>query len=279
MPKESNPLQRTSVQLMIFVAAVALFANSAVDRTDDGLPWEVTLAGFCVFAVVFSAIYAKKTEVALSIVRCARIDNIVLRSLRSHSFVLAPRSIIGLAVPTYFVHNSEVPCTNWELGSQFPLATDKSGFLEGVWRNEPNASKFDKFLPMGLSTFQFSLFNPAIALTSNTSEIYHSGLKLSDPVTGERTHDYLLLSSPRKVKAKTVGIMVLARVPVRFELWPKEVEDYSFDLQTASNVVAPPTLVGELVKLDKGPAMESIKSKHYLRPFILDVYQVDFNFG
>ena len=72
--------------------------------------------------------------------------------------------------------------------------------------------------------------------------------------------------------------MVLARVLVRFELWPKEVEDYSFDLQTASNVVAPPTLVGELVKLDKGPAMESIKSKHYLRPFILDVYQVDFNF-
>ena len=84
MPKESNPLQRTSVQLMIFVAAVALFANSAVDRTDDGLPWEVTLVGFCVFAVVFSAIYAKKTEVALSIVRCARIDIIVLRSLRSH---------------------------------------------------------------------------------------------------------------------------------------------------------------------------------------------------
>ena len=34
-----------------------------------------------------------------------------------------------------------------------------------------------------------------------------------------------------------------------------------------------------LVKLDKGPAIEHIKSKHYLRPFLLDVYRVDFNFG
>ncbi len=68
---QSSPLERTSVQLMLFVAGVALFANSAVDRTDDGRPWEVTLTGFCVFAVVFGAIYARKIEVALSIVRHA----------------------------------------------------------------------------------------------------------------------------------------------------------------------------------------------------------------
>ena len=72
---------------------------------------------------------------------------------------------------------------------------------------------------------------------------------------------------------------MLARVPVRFEVWPKEVEDYTFNLQTASNVVAPPTLTGELVKLDKGPAIDSIKAKHHLRPFLLDVYNVEFNFG
>lgn len=63
-------VRRTSEQLVLGVAVIALFANSAVDRTDDGLPWEATLAGFCVFAVVFCAIYAKKTEIALSIVRC-----------------------------------------------------------------------------------------------------------------------------------------------------------------------------------------------------------------
>ena len=252
----SNPFERTSVQLMLVVAAIALFANSAVDRTDDGLPWEVTLTGFCVFGVVFSAIYAKKTEVALSIV-----------------------AIIGMAVPTYFVHNYEVPCGNWELGSQFSLSTNKADMLRGIFRNAPNASKFDKMLPMEMSLFDLSLFNPGIALTSNTSEIYHSGLKLDDPVTKERTYDYLLLSSPRKVKDKTVGIMLLARVPTRFDVWPKDIEDYTFSLQTASNVVAPPTFTGELVKLDKGPAMENLKSKHHLRPFLLDVYNVEFNFG
>ena len=36
MARGSNPLERTSVQLMLGVALIALCANSAVDRTDDG---------------------------------------------------------------------------------------------------------------------------------------------------------------------------------------------------------------------------------------------------
>ena len=46
------------------------------------------------FAVIFSAVYAKRTEVALGI--C---------------------SILFVLMPTYFVHNSEVPFNNWLLGS------------------------------------------------------------------------------------------------------------------------------------------------------------------
>mmetsp|Transcript_28849 Transcript_28849/g.70243 ORF Transcript_28849/g.70243 Transcript_28849/m.70243 type:complete len:179 (-) Transcript_28849:763-1299(-) len=151
-----NPFERTSVQILLVAALVALFANSAVDRTDDGLPWEITLTGFCVFAVVFSAIYANRTEVALSII-----------------------CIILCIVPTYFVHNFEVPCSNWELGSKFSLSTTKSQLLDGVFRMEPNASRFDKFLPLGLSMYSLSMFNPGIAIKCNTSEIYHSGSKRS----------------------------------------------------------------------------------------------------
>ena len=33
-------------------------------------------------------------------------------------------------------------------------------------------------------------------------QVYHSGLKLDDPLTKERTHDYLLFTSPRKVSSK-----------------------------------------------------------------------------
>ena len=56
------------------------------------------------------------------------------------------------------------------------------------------------------------------------------------------------------------------------------VEDYEFSLQTAANIVAPPTFTGELVKLDKGRGIEVLKNKHNLRPFLLDVYNVEFNF-
>jgi hypothetical protein len=151
--------------------------------------------------------------------------------------------------------------------------------LQGVWSAAPNASRFDKMLPFGLSVFKFSLFDPAIALTSNTSEIYHSGLKLTDPLTKETTHEYLLLDSPRRVKDETKSLKMLAKIPIRFEVWPKDVEDYTFTLQIASNIVAPPTMTGELVKLDKGPAIESMQRRHNLRPFMLDVYNVEYNFG
>ena len=95
--------------------------------------------------------------------------------------------------------------------------------LHGIFSAEPNASRFDKLMPFGLSLYQLSLFDPAISLLSNTTEIYHSGIKLDDPVTKEKTHDYLLISSPRRVKSNTVGIVLLARVPVQFDVWPKEV--------------------------------------------------------
>ena len=253
--KNDNPFERPSVQLMLVVIAVAIFANSSVAFTDDGLPWEVTLTGMVLLMITFGMVYAKKTEIALSIV-----------------------TIVGCLVPTYFVHNYEVPCKNWELGSKYSLSTTKAGLLEGVWRDAPNASKYDKMLPMGLSVFHLSPLNPGIAITANTSEIYHSGLKLDDPLTGQRTHDYLLLQSPRKVKDKTASVSLLARVHTKFEVWPPDFEDYSFSLQTASNVVAPPTMTGELIKLDKGPAIDHLMKKHHLRPFLLDVYSVEFHF-
>lgn len=188
--------------------------------------------------MVIAAVVAKRTEVALSIV-----------------------SVMLGVIPTYYVHNYEVPARNWDLGSMASLSTGQSAFISAVWAAHPNASKFDALLPAGLSLTHLSLFPPGIALEANTSEIYHSGIKLDDPLTKKKTHDYMLVSSPRKVKDKTVGIMLLARVPTQFELWPEGVEDYSFDLATASNIVAPPTLSGELRKLDKGPAMDHLKKK------------------
>jgi len=211
----TSPLERTSVQLMIGVAIIALCANSAVDRTDDGLPWEVTLGGFCMFAVIFSAVYAKKTDVALGIVGCAPAPaarvapthaprNPAHHSRLCHRPPSSPpaRSIFFVLMPTYFVHNYEVAAVNWQLGSLAPLSATKGELLTAVWKDAPNSSKWDTMLGLdaaGLSLMSFSMFNPGIALKLNTSEVYHSGLKLDDPLTKQRSHDYLLFTSPRKV--------------------------------------------------------------------------------
>ena len=88
-----------------------------------------------------------------------------------------------MCVPTYYVYNYEVPTPNWELGSMFSLNTPSSELMQGVWRNSRNASRFDALLPFGLSVAQLSLLSPGIALTANTSEVYHSGLMLDDKLT------------------------------------------------------------------------------------------------
>lgn len=64
------PCRRTSTQVILAIAVIAFLCNSAVSHTDDGLPWEVTLGGASTLAIVFAAFYAKKTELALSMVRC-----------------------------------------------------------------------------------------------------------------------------------------------------------------------------------------------------------------
>jgi hypothetical protein len=139
----------------------------------------VTLGGFCVFAVIFSAVYAKRTEVALGI--C---------------------SILFVLMPTYFVHNYEVPFNNWLLGSVLrqpqsgpspgpspnphpglhrqvsPMSASKGEVLSAVWSASPNTSRYDEMLGLsvvGLSLMHFSMFNPGIALIINTSEVHQQG--------------------------------------------------------------------------------------------------------
>ena len=70
MPRPpSNPLERGPTVIILAIVGLAVLANSAVDRTDDGLPWEMTLAAFCMLAVVFCAIVARQTNLALTILR------------------------------------------------------------------------------------------------------------------------------------------------------------------------------------------------------------------
>ena len=67
-------------------------------------------------------------------------------------------------------------------------------------------------------------------------------------------------------------------MPSKFDVWPIDNENYEFSLQQASSQVWPPTFTGELVKMDKGRAIDVLKNKHNLRPFILDVYNVEYKY-
>jgi hypothetical protein len=48
-----------------------------------------------------------------------------------HADHLHARSLIGICVPTYFVYNAEVPFSNWDLASNFPLKATSGELLTG----------------------------------------------------------------------------------------------------------------------------------------------------
>ena len=129
------------------------------------------------FAVIFSAVYAKRTEVALGI--C---------------------SILFVLMPTYFVHNFEIPFNNWLLGSVSPMSASKgevlsaltltliltltltltltlpltqtltptltlAQVLSAVWSSSPNTSRFDELLGLPALGLRLGL-GPGLGLGS-----------------------------------------------------------------------------------------------------------------
>ena len=94
--------------------------------------------------VILFALYAKKVDMALGIVRCCAPTPAHSRTRHAQMAVRRARSFVGLLIPTYYVHNSEVPFKNWLLGSVSPLSASKGEVLTAIWTNSPNTSKFDE---------------------------------------------------------------------------------------------------------------------------------------
>lgn len=237
---------------MIGVAILAILANSSSVDPEDSIPWEVTLAGTSSLSVCAVAILAKKPEVAY--------------------FVVAA---LVVAAPTYYVYHRNVDVHNWGLGSRHPLKASAADVLAGAWASTPNVTRFDWLLPGPLTLVQLSFASPSLRLFANATEIWHSGIELRDPATGTKSHDYLLVQSPRKVRREVQALMTLLKVPVGLEVWP-EGADMSMDLQVASGIVLPHLFSTRVLKLEPGGAMDVLQRKHHLRPFLLDVFAVEF---
>jgi hypothetical protein len=63
-------------------------------------------------------------------------------------------------------------------------------------------------------------------------------------------------------------------VPTTLEVWPDNA-DTTMDLQIASGIVMPHLFSARVLPLEKGAAVAKVMEKHSLRPFLLDVFEVD----
>lgn len=235
---------------LIGVAIVAILANSSSIDPADSIPWEVTLAGTCGLSISAVAILAKKPEVAY--------------------FVMGTMAML---TPSYYAFYRNVDIHNYDFGSRYSVKATGAEILTGYWATTPNVSRWDYLLPGPFTVAHISFANPNVRIFANATEILHSGIELR-PGGGEKTHDYLLVQSPRKVKKEIASIMTLLKVPVTLEVWPQGA-DMSMDLQIASGIVSPHQFTARLFPLEKGAAIGKLMQKHKLRPFMLDVFEVD----
>ncbi|KAG8461311.1 hypothetical protein KFE25_010498 [Diacronema lutheri] len=236
---------------MIGVAIIAILANSSTIDPEDSIPWEVTLAGTCALSVSAVAMVAKKPEVAY--------------------FVMGTLAFLA---PTYYVYHRNVDIHNWSFGTRLSLKASAADVVADYWQSTPNVTNFDHLLPGPLTLVQLSLANPNVRLFANATEILHSGIELRG-AGGAKTHDYLLVQSPRRVKREVAAIMTLLKVPVELDVWP-DGADMSMDLQIASGIVMPHLFSARLLPLEKGAAVAKLHEKHKLRPFLLDCFAVEF---
>lgn len=237
--------------VMIGIAIIAILANSSTIDPEDSIPWEVTLAGTCALSVSGVAIVAKKPEVAY--------------------FVMGT---LAMLAPTYYVYHRNIDIHNWTFGTRLSLKASAAELVADYWSTTPNVTNFDHLLPGPLTMVQLSLANPNVRLFANATEILHSGIELRD-AAGVKSHDYLLVQSPRRVKREVAALMTLLKVPVTLEVWP-DGADMSMDLQIASGIVMPHLFTARLLPLEKGAAVAKLQEKHKLRPFLLDCFAVEF---
>lgn len=237
------------------VAAVAILANSSSIDPEDSIPWEVTLAGTSGIMVSAIAILAKKPAAAYVVLTC-----------------------LAVAAPTYYTFHREVVVHNWTFGSRHGVKATTGEIIAGAWAATPNVTRFDWMLPGGLTVMDLSMSKPSLCLVANASEIFHSGAELRDPETRAKTHDYLLVSSARKIKStgKVHSLVTLLKVPLALEVWPQEA-DTTMDLQLAAGIVRPHRFIGRVAPLPSGAAVDVVARKHLLRPFLLVVDSVDFD--
>lgn len=185
-----------------------------------------------------------------------------IKPLRGFVKLLIPVLLAVLVLPTFQVYLcSPLEIKNENIGTQFSLKTTAAEFLQQAC--EDLCLKNSK-IP---SPYSLTFFTPRVSLKVKFSQIVDLNLTTSAMVGGEKLPmaKIVLLKSWRSVKGKYFALHIIARVPVKIKKFQEglvakqgmilsgRVENIPADLKN---------LRGELEK-----------QRHFVRPFVLEVFR------
>lgn len=185
-----------------------------------------------------------------------------IKPLRGFVKLLIPALLAVLLLPTIQVYLcSPLEMKNENIGTQFSLKTTAAEFLQRACEDIClNNSKIP-------SSYSLTLFTPRVSLKVKFSQIVDLNLTTSAMVGGEKLAmaKIVLLKSWRSVKGKYFALNIIARVPVKIKKFQERLaaEQGMILSGRVENIPA------DLKKL-RG---ELEKQRHFVRPFVLEVFR------
>ena len=185
-----------------------------------------------------------------------------IKPLRGFVKLLIPALFAVLLLPTIQVYLcSPLEIKNENIGTQFSLKTTAAEFLQQACEDIClNNSKIP-------SPYSLTLFTPRVSLKVKFSQIVDLNLTTSAMVGGEKLDmaKIVVLKSWRSVKGKYFALNIIARVPVKIKKFQEGLT--AKQGMTLSGRVE--NIPADLKKL-RG---ELEKQRHYVRPFVLEVFR------
>lgn len=185
-----------------------------------------------------------------------------IKPLRGFVKLLIPALLAVLLLPTIQVYLcSPLEIKNENIGTQFSLKTTAAEFLQRTCEDIClNNSKIP-------SSYSLTFFTPRVSLRVKFSQIVDLNLTTSAMVGGEKLDvaKIVLLKSWRSVKGKYFALNIIARVPVKIKKFQEGLTSKQGMILSGrvDNIPA------DLKKL-RG---ELEKQRHFVRPFVLEVFR------
>lgn len=185
-----------------------------------------------------------------------------IKPLRGFVKLLIPVLLAVLVLPTFQVYLcSPLEIKNENIGTQFSLKTTAAEFLQQAC--EDLCLKNSK-IP---SPYSLTFFTPRVSLKVKFSQIVDLNLTTSAMVGGEKLPmaKIVLLKSWRSVKGKYFALHIIARVPVK-------IKKFQEGLTAKQGII----LSGRVENIPadlKNLRGELEKQRHFVRPFVLEVFR------